>query len=185
MELHSADNKLYGVVEGVSYGQHERVDELNSRMSSRHFPDSPLQPNFDPRPISTKYSKFPMINRRKEVKEPVIPYLDYNQSANFNPGSHRAPPNGFLNNIDTETILRNQAFALQRGDGAGQGVYVPSSQSDLYQVRVPGGSQNEQQPHPDLFQQPTFQAEQHSNLQGNKIGRDQFFNHTRVQLRDT
>jgi hypothetical protein len=184
MELQSGDNKILGVPEGIYYGQNERVDELNDRMSTRHFPDSPLQPNFDPRSVPTKYSIFPMINRRKPMNEPVIPYLDYNQSLNFNPGTHRAPPNTFLNNIDTETILRNQTFALQRGD-AGQGAYIPSSHSDLYNVYVPKGSQNEQQPHPDLFNRPTFEARQHANLQGNKIGRERFMNHTRTQLRDT
>lgn len=181
MEIQS-NNKILGVPEGVYYGQNERVDEINNRMGTRYFSDSPLQPNFDPRSIPTKYSKFPVINRRKSTNEPVVPYLDYNQSINFNPGTHRAPPSGFLNNIDTETMLRNQTFALQKGGD--QGVYIPSSKSELYRVIVPKGSLNDPQPHPDLFEKQTFDYSLHSNLQGNKIGRDKFFNHTRTQLRD-
>jgi hypothetical protein len=183
MDLQLNDNKILGVPVGVHYGQNERVDELNVRMSTRHFPDSPLEPNFDPRSVPTKYSRFPIVNRRKQFNEPVIPYLDYNQSVNFNPGTHRAPPSGFINNIDTETILRNQTFALQRGGE--QGIYIPSSQSELYKVHVPMGSINEPQPHPDLFSRQLFDQTPHPNVQGNNIGQDRFFNHTRTQLRGT
>jgi hypothetical protein len=180
MELQS-NNKMYGVHEGVYYGQNERVDQLNDRINTRQFPDSPLEPNFAPRSVPTKYALFPMINRRKPMQEPVIPYIDYNLSVNFNPGSHRAPPSGFFNNVDTETILRNQTVALQKG--ADQGVYVPSSQSDLYNVRVPQGSIQEPQPHPSLFSKFQFDQTPHANINGSNIGTDRFFNHTRTQLR--
>jgi hypothetical protein len=121
------------------------------------------------------------VNRRKTFSEPVVPYLDYNQKINFNPGSQRAPPSGFFNNVDTETILRNQTFALQRG--AEQSVYVPSSNSDLYKVNVPQGSIRDPQPPPELFYRPQFDQTLHQNVQGANIGRDRFFNHTRTQLR--
>jgi hypothetical protein len=183
MELQNRDDKILGIPVGVYYGQNERVDELNNRMSTRYFPDSPLQPNFDPRSVPTKYSKFPIINRRKTMNEPVVPYLDYNFSVNFNPGSQRAPPSGFLNNIDTETILRNQTIALQRGGE--QGVWIPSSKSDLYQVYVPKGSNNEPQPHPELFNKTELDQTLRPNVRGSNIGRDRFFNHTRTQLRGT
>jgi hypothetical protein len=180
MDLHSNNNKIFGVPEGVYYGQNERVDELNTRINSRQFSDSPLQPNFDPRSVPTKQSLFPMVNRRKPMNEPVIPYLDYN-IINFNPGTQRAPPSGFINNIDTETVLRNQTFALQRGGE--QGVYVPSSNSDLYKTSIPKGSINDPQPFPILFQRPILDQSVHPNLQGNVIGQERFFNHTRTQLR--
>uniref|UniRef100_A0A6C0JMZ8 Uncharacterized protein n=1 Tax=viral metagenome TaxID=1070528 RepID=A0A6C0JMZ8_9ZZZZ len=183
MDLQLDNNKILGVPEGVSYGQHERVDELNTRINTRYFPDSPLQPNFDPRSIPTKYSHFPIINRRKPMHEHVVPYLDYNQTINFNPGTQRAPPNGYINNVDTETILRNQMFALQRGGN--QGVYIPSSESELYRSYVPSGSINDPQPHPNLFYRQQFDQSPHPNVQGNNIGRDKFFNHTRTQLRGT
>lgn len=173
------NNKLYGVAEGVQYGQNERVDELNSRISSRQFPDSPLEPNFTPRAIPTKYSKFPMMNRRKELNEPVIPYLQYNSNVNFSPGSSRAPPSGILNNINTESALRNQFFALQKG--VGQNEFVPSSTSDLYNVSVI--SRPEEQPYPLLFNRPSFDSREHPNNVGLNVGKETFFNHTRTQLR--
>ena len=40
-----------------------------------------------------------------------------------------APFSGFVENVDVESVLRNQIFALQKND---QAVYVPSSKSDLY-----------------------------------------------------
>lgn len=173
------NEKIMGIPEYLYYGQNERVDELNSRMTERQFPDSPLEPNFSPRSIPTKYSHFPIINRRKPMNEPIIPYLDYNSNVNFNPGSSRAPPSGFLNNVDVETVLRNQTVAIQRAD---QNIYIPSSNSDLYNVRVSMTGPSEQT-HPLLFEKPQFDGRIHPNVAGSDIGRDQFFNHTRTQLR--
>lgn len=175
---YSSNDKIYGVPEGVSYGQFERVDELNDRLSSRQFSDRPLQPNFNPRPVPTKYATFPMVNRRKEVKEMLVTYPKHNLYDNFNPGSAKAPPSGFINNVDTETILRNQAFALQSSD---QHVYVPSSHSDLYKVEVI--SRPSEQPYPLLFNRFAFDNYQHPNVANKNIGNDVFSNHTRTQLR--
>jgi hypothetical protein len=50
-----------GVCKGIYYGQNERVDELNTRIQSRHFPDVDLPPNFDPRPVSTRFCLFPVV----------------------------------------------------------------------------------------------------------------------------
>ena len=171
---------ILGVTKGVYYGQNERVDELNSRIASRHFPDSPLEPNFSLRPVPTKYSHFPIIDRRKQMNEPIVPYLDYNSEINFNPGSSRAPISGYTNKVDIETQLRNQYFALQHG--ADQSVYVPSSNSDLYKINVNAGEEKEQ-PYPLLFEHQRFNNAIHPNV-NNKIGNDRFFNHTRTQMRD-
>ena len=173
------NEKIYGVPEYLYYGQNERVDELNNRIKSRQFPDSPLEPMFAPRSIPTKYSVFPIINRRKEMNEPVITYLDYNLKINFNPGTQNAPPSGYINNIDIETILRNQTIALQKAD---QAVYIPSSNSDLYKVRIQ--STPSEQTHPLLFEPPVFENRLHPNVANSNIGRDKLFNHTRTQLRN-
>ena len=178
MELYS-NEKINGLPEYLYYGQNERVDELNDRIKTRQFSDSPLQPNFDPRPVPTKYAHFPIINRRKPMNEPVVPYLDYT-TVNFNPGTQRAPPSGFINNVDTETILRNQGFAYQHG--ADQSTYVPSSNSDLYKISVV--SRPSEQPHPDLFLKQQFSGAPHPNLVGANIGQERLFNHTRTQLRN-
>jgi hypothetical protein len=176
-------NTILGLPQYLYYGQNERVDELNDRMATRHFPDSPLQPNFDPRSVPTKYAHFPIINRRKPMNEPVVPYLDYNQSVNFNPGSQRAPPSGYMNNVEIENQLRNQYFALQHG--ADQGTYIPSSDSDLYRVSVPMGSLQEEQPFPNMFVKGQFTTNVSPLFNGGSdIGKDQLYNHTRTQLRN-
>lgn len=179
MNLQSND-KMYGVTEGVYYGQQERVDEINDRMKERVYPDSPLQPNFSPRPIPTKYSVFPIVNRRTPSKATYIPYPDYNSEINFNPGNSSAPVSGYINNIDVETILRNQTTCLQHG--AEQGVYIPTTNSDLYNVSVVSKPSN--QPCPLLFETYEFNQSPNPNVLNSTIGRDQFFNHTRTQLRN-
>lgn len=175
------NNSIHGLHKGVYYGQNDRIDELNDRINSRYFSDSPLQPNIDSRPVPTKYSHFPIVNRRTQLKEPIVPYMDFNQSVNFNPGSSRAPPSGYLNNVDTEILLRNQTYALQRSD---QSIYVPSSKSDLYNIHMPSPSRTEDQPHPNLFVKGEFNSAPHPNVMNSNIGGDDFFNHTRTQLRN-
>jgi len=175
-----ANSKIQGIPSGVSYEQHERVDELNKRFQSRQFADSPLKPNFDPRPVPTKYALFPAMNLRKPPTEEALPYVDYNLGVTFNPGSARGPISGFTNNIEIESVLRNQMFALQKG--ADQNVYIPSSNSDLYNVTIVSGPS--EQPYPLLFDRTQFHQGIHANVQSSgNIGRDKFFNHTRTQLR--
>jgi hypothetical protein len=174
------NHRILGLPAGVLYGQQDRTEELNQRMSSRNFADAPLEPNYDPRPVSTKYSLFPIADRRPVQVEPPPTYATYNMAMQFNPGSDRAPSSGYRNNVDVETILRNQTFALQHG--ATQSVYIPSSKSDLYNntiVSTPGVPQ----PHPELFTQPQFSHSVHPNVAGQEIGNNRFFNHTRTQLR--
>ena len=107
--------RMNGVVEGVYYVQQERVDELNDRIFSRNLASAPLQPNYDPRPIHTKYSIFPIVDRRTPVKESLTTYPQYNVSSNFYAGNDRGPVNGFIENVDVDTLLKNQYFALQKG----------------------------------------------------------------------
>ena len=61
------NNKIHGIPDGVSYGQFDREEDLNKRINGRQFPDSPLEPNFGLRPLSTKYTKFSLLD--KEVKK--------------------------------------------------------------------------------------------------------------------
>jgi hypothetical protein len=174
------NSSIYGIPNGIYYGQFERTDELNQRMNERFFPDQPLQANFDPRPVPTKYALFPIIDRRTAPNEKIAVQSNFNIENNFNPGSARAPPQGFLSNIDIETQLRNQYFALQHG--AEQGVYVPSSNSDLYKTIVT--ARPSVQPHPDLFAKPQLVGRTHTNVENTNIGTDFLYNHTRTQLRN-
>ena len=174
------DYLIAGAVQGVQYGQNERVDELNDRIAERHFPDMALEPNYSCRPVPTKYSQFPIVNRRTPVREPLNQYAQHNLYNNFNPTGSHSNAKGFQQNVDVETVLRNQTFALQHG--ADQGVYIPTSNSDLYNVSVV--SRPSDQPYTLLFERPQFANRPHPNVMSNNIGRDNFFNHTRTQLRN-
>jgi hypothetical protein len=199
--LLSDTSKIYGIPEGVYSGHNDRVDELNTRTQSRQFPDRPLTPEFDPRPVSTKYAHFPMVDRRRIPTNPdgslvAIPQKEiaaaaaaaaataptnqraiYSISTNFSPATRNAPVSGYFSNVDSESQLRNLGIALQRG--AEQGVYVPSSQSDLYRVQVPFVPST--QPHPELFSQDTYA---NSRRAPPNVGRELFMNNTRTQLRN-
>ena len=107
-------------------------------------------------------------------------YETYKLSNQFFNGNSRAPPSGYFSNVDLESNLRNQQFALQKG--ANQSVYVPTSESDMYKIKIPYSPSK--QPHPKLFTQPQFSKDLHDNVKNDKIGNDKFFNHTRTQLRD-
>jgi hypothetical protein len=177
-------DKLYGVTEGVYYGQFDRTGELNDRIGSRHFPDMHLQPNIDFRPVPTKYAYFPIIDRKTPSTIPVKHYLDHYVELNFNPGNSRAPVHGYMNNVDKEMQLRNQFFALQRGGD--KGTYIPSSMSDLYNSTVyvnKGQYENTGGTHSLLFARHDLNGPLHPNVANNNIGKDRFFNHTRTQLR--
>lgn len=176
-----ASYEIFGTHRGVQYRQNTNIDEFNTRLSSRQFSDSPLEPNFDIRSVSTKYARFPIINQRKPVTEEKLPYIDYNQSVNFTPTVSQGPVSGYMNNVDTETTLRNQTFGLQHG--IGQNIYVPSSKSDLYNISIV--SRPSEQPHMGLFDDNTFSNRPHPNVENSTIGNDRFFNHTRTQLRNS
>lgn len=170
-------------IQGVVFGQNERVEQLNDRISFRNMPDMPLEPNFDPRPVSTKYALFPIIDRRTPTNTMIMPFPNYILQHNFNPGDSKGPVSGFLGKVGLESELRNQNFALQRG--AGQNVFVPSSNSDLYHVTVPKRSSQtfDEATHPFLFTTFDKRAFANNSFTEQPIGKDVFYNHTRTQLR--
>lgn len=169
-----------GIPEGVYYGQNARVEELNERIESRHFPDLALAPNFDPRPTPTKRMQFPMVNMRAIPSAPIQEYANFSTKNNFYPGTQAAPPLGYAANVETEMRLRNQYFALQHCD---QNVYVPSTESDLYKVQAVG--RTVEQPYPYMFVTPVFENPAAINNLNPAVGGDMFYNNTRTQLRNT
>ena len=173
MKLSQFNEPLNGVPAGIYYGQHERVDELNRRCVERQFPDQPIKPQFGIRSVQTKYSVFPVVDRPAQQT-----HLADSPETNFCPNISRGPFDLFSKNIETESCLRNQYFALQRG--ADQGVYVPSSTSDLYNVSVVG--RQETQPHPWIHPSYKIAQDPHPNIVP-QIGQDRFYNNTRTQLR--
>jgi hypothetical protein len=168
---------MYGVVEGVYYCNVDRDQELSNRMAQRNIPSEPLKPEFSPRPEQTKFTIFgkTMPDRNTQCP-PSRSYANYTPSKIFNPGNAQAPWYGFASNINTESTLRNQFFALQDCD---QGKYIPSTNSDLYQAKVV--SQPMPQPHPDLFRKQDFEPFQPNN---HGIAKQLFHNHTHQQIKD-
>jgi hypothetical protein len=131
-----------------------RTEELNNRMAQRNIPSGALQPQFDIRPVSTKYATMPMADQRAFATVPIQKQPIYSIANTFNPGSAQAPWGGFAENINDESRLRNQFFALQRG--AGQACYIPAKSSDMYVANVPRTAEQVIQPFPDLFNKPQF-----------------------------
>jgi len=169
--------KLYGVVDGVYYCNQERTEELSRRMAVRNIPSSPLQPQYDIRPVSTKYDMMGIIDQRPKSSVPLKSYPEYNIAKTFNPGSAVAPWSGFATEIDDDSRLRNEFFALQKCE---QSEYVPSTKSDLYQVHVDSDN-SEVQPFPDLFKKQEFAP---FNPNTCNTGRMFFDNCTRQQIKD-
>ena len=164
------------IPEGMWYQSDDRLDELNVRLSSRTMADHHNKPNFDMRSVPTRcVNVFPIVDARKRAKVAI----KRTQTPEFDQGSVA----GMLSNIDTESALRNQYYALQHG--APQGMYIPSSQSDLYRVSVPTTSHPVVQTHPGLFERHTYRTTGNSIIERMNVGKDLFFNATQTQLGGT
>jgi hypothetical protein len=167
-------------MDGLYYcnlGNNDREEILNQRISSRNIPSATLQPQFTLRPVSTKYSLLPILDRRAVATEKIHQSSIFNTNGIFNPGTAQAPWSGFSSKINVESDLKNINFALQKAD---QAHYIPDSTSDMYNNVVP--STPIDQPFPGLFEKPilgNFDPNTHS------IGQDTFNNHTRHQLKNT
>ena len=165
------------------YNQNEHCvskihEQTNTRIYDRNIPSQMLQPYLDVRPVMTKYSYFPIVDPRKQTNVRLIQTPSYNINKVFNPGNTQSPWSGFSNNINVESELRNQIFALQK---CSQSVYVPSSNSDLYNYSFK--PKEVQQPHSLLFQKDNFN-DFNPNPNKNIVGAGIFFNSTRSQVRD-
>ncbi len=107
-------------------------NELNQRMNQRYFPSKELQPNFDPRPVSTKYTLYHTNDSPPNTNEELRRYPEFQPQYTFYPGNAKAPVQHALKTVDTESLLRNQYMALQKNDHA---YYIPPLESDLYNTR--------------------------------------------------
>lgn len=157
----------------------QRSNITNLRTYERNIPSQPLQPYLDARPCSTKYSIMPVVDPRKQINVPLIQQPTYNQQQIFNPGDGFGPWSGYSSNVNQESELRNQLYALQ---SCSQATYVPSSNSSLYNFRW----QNKTpvaQPFQDLFKTEQFDSF-NPNANPDKIGYALFNNATRQQIRD-
>lgn len=153
-------------------------EETNTRMYDRNIPSQMLQPYLDVRPVMTKYSYFPIVDPRRELKVPLQQMPVFNPHKVFNPGNTQSPWSGFASNINLESELRNQIYALQ---SCSQSVYVPTSKSDLYtyQFQPKGVAQT----HGLLFEHPQF-LNKSPPSDPKIIGSQMFMNSTRVPIKD-
>jgi hypothetical protein len=137
-----------------------------------------LQPYLDVRPVMTKYSYLPIVEPRKPINVPLTVQPTFSPHTVFNPGNTESPWSGFASKINVESELRNQIYALQK---CSQAVYVPSSNSDLYNYGFTPNTSS--QSHSLLFQNQSF-SQFNPNPDSKIVGTDMFFNSTRVQVRD-
>lgn len=153
-------------------------EQTNTRIYDRNIPSQPLQPYLDVRPVMTKYSYLPIVDPRKELDIKMIQMPTYDVNNQFNPGNTTSPWSGFASNINLESELRNQVFALQK---CSQSVYVPNSKSDLYDYRFK--TIKTQNPHELLFYNDNFSSF-NPNPEPEIVGSSVFYNNTRCQVRD-
>ena len=177
MDLNDNPN-ITGAIQGLWSGQHSRLNELDDRLAERQFPDIHLQPQFEFRPVATKYSHFPVIDRRSKPKVSIIKHDRYDVATNFSPPMRNGPTDVYLANIDLETVLQNRHVSLQHG--ADQGIYVPSSKSDLYGFSAVG-RQEDMGDRSMIFDKHGLETK--VSEVARQIGQDRFHNNTRTQLR--
>jgi hypothetical protein len=165
-------------LEKLPSSQREKLQ--NEKLYKRNIPSKMLQPYLDARPVLTKYSIMPIVDPRKEINEPFRQEPTYNLKHTFNPGNDMAPWSGYASNVNHESDLRNQIYALQKCD---QSVYVPSSKSSLYQCKWENKNVQVSQPFPGLFEKESF-CMFNPNPNAEKIGFSLFNNATRQQIKD-
>ena len=151
--------------------------QTNQRIYDRNIPSAPLQPYLSVPPASTKYSIMPVVDPRRQLNVPLRVMPTFNPSTTFNPGNDEGPYSGYATNINVESELKNQIYALQSCD---QAVYVPNSNSDLYNYGFTPGT-NMTQPFPDLFNKQQFDQ---CNRLPEQIQQVLFYNPTRTQTID-
>jgi len=158
----------------------EKQKQMNERAFARIISPQPMQPYLDARPVLTKYSLMPVVDPRKEIQTPLAQHASFNTQLHFNSGNYGGPWSGFASNINTESELRNQIYALQN---CSQATYVPDSNSTLYKYEWKSEPYQSSQPFPNLFKEENFN-DFNPNPNPNIIGYALFNNATRQQVKD-
>lgn len=156
----------------------QRQQTVYLRSYLRNIPSQPLQPYLDARPVSTKYSFMPIIDSRKQTDTPLVQQATFTPEKIYNPG-YKGPWSGYASNINRESELKNQIYALQT---CSQSEYVPSSKSNLYQITWQN-TNKPNQPFPELFKNEQF-CPVNPNPNPDKIGYSLFNNATRQQTKN-
>ena len=157
-----------------------RDQELNNRIFARNIPSHTIDPVFSPTPMATRYTKMNIMdNNENNLVTPITGNNQFQTSDTFYPGDRKPNWNGFVTNVNKESMLRNQFFAIQKCD---QAQYVPESSSDLYiNKNIPTGKEHEsgvQEKEELIFEEQRFENF-NPNIFG--VGNLLFNNSTRVQ----
>jgi len=141
----------------------ERTEELNKRILDRNISLKYYNPVFEHRSQSTKYQKYPIT---KPIENDIIKM------------GYKTKWSEFASNVNSESVLRNQLYPRSNSTSS---QYIPPSSSGLYN-RESFENQNVIQPFPYLFEQNKFNNTELGDL--GKLGKDNFYNHTRQQLKN-
>lgn len=148
----------------------------NNQIYARNIPEVALRPHLSSTPVSTKHMVLPVINDKSPSTIPLKSYA----KPGFNPGSS-GPWKQFAENVNSESELRGQLFALQKCD---QSTYIPSSTSSLYNnTPVPAGKIIYDGKFRGLFDCPKFDKFM-PNSHPDTVGCDIFNNPTRQQIKN-
>lgn len=151
-----------GAHQGFFHGQHDRLDELNSRLTDR-LEQKQLRANLDFRSVPTRCTNiFPMIEPRKHSNVQLRGDASWITS--------------YTNNVNIESDLRNQYTPM------GSEVYVPSSTSDLYKIEVANSSNMLPNECVHLFDKHSYTTTGNKLIE-HSIGKLSFNNNTKVQMR--
>ena len=74
-----------------------------------------LENHFSSRPLQMRYNKMPILDNRETPKY-QWKHIQYIIRANILSWNKKTTFSGFATNIDEESLLRNQYFALQKCD---------------------------------------------------------------------
>lgn len=163
----------------ITLQNHVNQNEINNTIYQRNIPSENMQVNLSQRSVSTKYAHFPILDSRKESNVLLNYSRPYDSNEMFFPGNSKPHFCGFAQNVDLESTLRNQFFALQKAD---QAAYIPNSNSNLYENNINFINTNKNLDNELLFNKEDFD-DFNPNL-SNIIGNDIFLNSTRVQLKN-
>ena len=73
----------------VQLNNFERTEELNNAIYDRSFPSNNLTMNFPFRPVNTKYTLMPTINKELKSDVPINNYGVFDMSSTFYPGTRK------------------------------------------------------------------------------------------------
>ena len=172
------------------------VEELNGRILERNNGYGTNNVLLGQRSQPTKYV-LPLDAIKPKCNTPILNY-DTNNTfkslLSFDPGTKINQWSHFAANINNESILKNQVYALQRSPEAN---YVPSSNSELYNSTITfnnyinntnntnNTNNNPEAMFPTLFNSNIVKQNSNNHLQESTNLGNLFNNHTRQQLKDS